>query len=439
MKTPYTGNISNLQVWTQVSMAGISSDPSDPHELLICGICAEPYDDDAHQAKFLACYHTFCLQCLGKLFNKNRVNPATIQCPNCRAETRLPKNGIDGLQTNFYIAGVQEISKTIHPPRITANFQGCHGHSMQPISYFCMTCRIFVCSECTTLDHTTENGHSVISISKSETNYLQELNISNKSLSQNKRNLQLVESEIALLTAAKEMALKDMETFIKLAQEKLRQRRNDLKDQILNQFKAQQKVLLDEKNQIQEAITIINKNIIKAQKITKAGGDVSKLKPICESLKEINEKTESILTQLDLGENYLAFDSNKGLNEFNACLHTLGDIYSKGFLPSRIRFQSQEVKVGQKTTLTVELYNHQGDKLPIPLEYFSVQVTDPTNTEISTELCTTAPDSTVTFIPQVSGLHQVSGSFLRQKLTSEQTHLSEQRQSSFKIGTRGNG
>ena len=310
---------------------------------------------------------------------------------------------------------------------------------MQPISYFCMTCRIFVCGECTTLDHTTENGHSVVSISKSETNYLKELNISNKSLSQNKRNLQLVESEIALLTAAKEMALKDMETFIKLAQEKLQQRRNDLKEQILNQFKAQQKVLLDEKNQIQEAITIINKNIIRAKKITKAG-DVSKLKPICENLKEINEKTQSILTQLDLGENYLAFDSNKGLDEFNACLHTLGDIYSKGFLPSRIRFQGQEVMVGQKTTLTVELYNHQGDKLPIPLEYFSVHVTNPTNTEIYTQLSTTAPDYTVTFTPQVGGLHQVSGSFLRQKLTNEQTHISVSSDNPvLKLGQEGTG
>ena len=418
----------------------LSPSPSDPHELLLCGICAEPYDNNGHQAKFLTCHHTFCSHCLAQLSNRTQVNPAIIQCPNCRADTQLPENGVDGLQTNFYIVSVQEISKNTEPISRLVNRKVCDGHKMQPISYFCLTCGLFACSECTAEDHTAENGHSVISVSQSETCHLQELNVSLKSLNQNKRKLKLVESELTLLTAAKETALKEMDTFIKHAQEHMEQRRNVLKTQILDKFNDQKNALLDKQNQIQEVIELINKNNAQVKIMTKKTGDVNIIKPICESLKEANEKNQSIFSKMDLGDNYFAFDTDKGFEAFKECLCNLGDIQCKGSLPTTMRFQNLAAKVGHKSALTVEVYNHRGDQLPISSDSFSVQIFNQTDAEIHTELCTTGPDCTVTFTPQMSGLHRISGNFLGQKMICEQTHISVSSDKPvFKFGGHGNG
>ena len=419
-------------------MASLHQNPNAPEELQYCGICEESYDDSTHQAKFLNCFHTFCSQCLESLSNREQVNPAIIQCPNCRSDTQLPDNGIGGLQTNFYVISFQEFSKTIETPSAAANFQGCHGHNNHPIAYFCLTCGVSACKECAAEDHTAEYGHSVISVSQSQTCYLQELNVSQKSLNLNKRKQKLIESEMTLLTAAKDIALKEMDKFMQQTQDQLEQRRNVLKSQILDQFNAQQSALLDKQNEIKEAIELINKNKAQAKIMTKIG-DVGNLKPICESLKEVNEKTQSILSKMDLGDNYFAFDTNKGYDAFKECLHTLGDIQCKGSLPTTMRLQNLAAKVGHKSVLPVEVYNHHGEKLTISSNHFSVGITDPNKTEIHTDLCTTGPQCAVTFTPKIRGLHQVSGFFLGQKLIGEQTHISVSDKPILKFGKKGNG
>ena len=309
---------------------------------------------------------------------------------------------------------------------------------MQPLSYFCLTCGVSACSKCTAEEHTADNGHSVISVSQSETSYLQELNVSQKSLNQNKRKLKLIESEMALLTAAKKSALEEMDTFIKHAHEQLEQRRNVLKGQILDQFNAQQNALTEKKNQIKEAITLINKTSAQAKNITKTG-EINKLKPICECLKEVNEKTLKF-SNLDLGENYFSFDATRGLDKFNECLCILGQIYCKGSLPTRMRFKGPDSIAGQKSVLTVEVFNHSGNIQPITSDSFSVQITDSMATAVHNVFSTTEPDCTVTFTPQTGGLHEISGTFLGQKLICEPTHISVYSDNPvMKLGKEGNG
>ena len=411
---------------------------SDPHELLICTICEELYDDSSHQAKFLTCYHTFCLDCLKKL-GKESGNSTIIHCPNCRVPTTVPQTGVEGLQSNFYIASLQEVSSTTEPQRSDFSLHGCHKHCVQPQSHFCVTCGISICHDCTTRDHQVKNGHSVIRITETEAAYVQELNSTTKSLHLNKNNLQLIESEISLLTASKDTAIKDMETFIKLAREQLEQRRNDLMKEILDHYNSQQNTLLKKQKEIQDAVEILNKNITQAKIIAKTG-NINKLKPISESQKKMNDKTQLISSNLDLGENYMTFNSTKGLDEFHKCLCTVGDISSKGFLPSRISFRSTEVTAGHQAILGLDIYDHHGDKLPVSSGALSFQVTDPTDTKLQTDVCNEASECTLRFTPQISGLHQVSGMFLGQPLTSEQSHVSVGSNNPvFKFGKRGNG
>ena len=414
-------NTSHLWVSSH-NMASLLSQSTYPHELLICGVCEELYNDSTRQAKFLTCYHTFCSQCLTKLSDKEQVQRATIECPNCRSHTRVPENGIDGLQTNFYITGLPEFSKSFQPPKAVSNGHPSLSQNTQPMPCFCVTCGLSISRRRASSDHATKDGHSVINISEEETVYLQELKASHDSLTQSKKNLELVESEITLLNAAKDIAMKDIETFITLAREKLEQRQNDLMKQTMNQFNTQQNALLDIQKQIQLDIDRLNENIDQAKNITETG-DISKLKTIFEDLKKGNEKSQSNSSNLDLGENHLAFDSYQGLDEFNKSSSALGHIYTKGFLPSMIAFKSTTAKTGHTATLTVEVYNHHGDIISTPPGSLSVIVTDPMNAEVHTNICATGSVHTVTFLPLTSGLHEVSGMFLGKELLSEQSHI----------------
>ena len=413
-------------------MANLNTTP--PHDLLSCGICAEPYDNNAHQAKFLSCHHTFCVGCITKLKAARRVR---IQCPICRSFTRVPENGIGGLQTNFYITGFQEFSESIEQRRVVTNVEGRHGYNARPC--FCVTCGLSISRDCSTADHTAKDGHFVISVTKEESVYLEELNVSHKSLALNKKRLQLIKSEISLLTAAKDSAINDVESVMDQAHQQLEGHRNKLVYDILDRFNDQRNTLLDKQKEIQKATETLNKNITEAETITKTG-HLNKLKPINETLKKVNEKTQSTSSGLHLGENYLAFDSNKGLKEFTRCLGELGQTHSKGFLPSVITFGSTEATAGHQARLAVEICNHWGDILPISTDSFSVQVTDPTGTEIQTVLSSSSPECTLTFSPQMSGLHKISGIFLGQQLTSEQTHIPVSSNNPVsKFGQPGNG
>ena len=241
------------------------------------------------------------------------------------------------------------------------------------------------------------------------------------------------------LAAAKETAIKDMETMIKDAQEQLERHRKDLLKDILDCFNVQKNCLLDKQKQFQEVREMLNKNITQARDLTKIG-KLRKLRPISKSLMKINEKTLSISSNLDLGQNYLAFDSKKGLDELGKTLDTLGRIYSKGSLPSIVVFGSTEATTDYKATVTVEVYDHHGDKFKISQDTFSVQVTDPKGTEVHVDLCTTGTECTVAFTPEMSGLHKVSGMFLGQRLINEETHITvDSNDPVLKFGEKGNG
>ena len=425
------------------SLDTLPSPSSDHDDLLVCGICEELYDDDTHKPKFLSCFHTFCAHCLDKLSNKKQSNPASIQCPNCRSNTQLPASGVYGLQTNFYIARMKNVSKHPEQPKThqtrTVAFKPCYRHTNQTKSYFCVTCEITLCRDCIVTDHTAATGHSVISISEEESVYVQELNDSQKTLALNKRNHQIIESELALLTAAKETALKDVETFIMLANNELGQHKTVLTNQILQQFNTQKNYLLDKQRQIQTETEMLNKNITQAKTMTKTG-DLRKLMPISESLKRDNEKIISVFSKMDLGKNFLAVDFDNAIDEFKKSLAPLGEVCFKGHLPTKIQFVSTEATAGLKATLTATLYDHHGDKMAVSAGSLSVQITDLVGTELLTHLEMNDTQCTVTFKPQMSGLHQVLATFMGQKLVSDQTHFSVKSNNPvLKFGGNGNG
>ena len=60
-----------------------------------CSICTEYFDDECHQAKHVACPHTYCKECLMRLKAEQRY-----LCPTCSADMGIQNQRIKELRTN---------------------------------------------------------------------------------------------------------------------------------------------------------------------------------------------------------------------------------------------------------------------------------------------------------------------------------------------------
>src|SRR6218665_2403445 len=80
-------------------------------ELTDCCICLKTFTDP----RTLPCIHTFCFQCLHEMFDKSDKKPGVeIQCPMCRSKSTLPIDGVQGIQKNFFMAGLIEVRSALN-------------------------------------------------------------------------------------------------------------------------------------------------------------------------------------------------------------------------------------------------------------------------------------------------------------------------------------
>ncbi|XP_045134644.1 uncharacterized protein LOC123518097 isoform X2 [Portunus trituberculatus] len=124
--------------------------------VLTCGGCSRRYDDASHRPKFLSCFHTACLSCLRKDFSGGKV-----KCPSCTCVTEV--KSADSLPDNTQLCTIllNMSSLNLHeagtstPARDT-----CPAHAAR-INFWCDTCRMPLCRDCTVLAHREAHGHKV--------------------------------------------------------------------------------------------------------------------------------------------------------------------------------------------------------------------------------------------------------------------------------------
>ncbi|XP_070571168.1 tripartite motif-containing protein 2-like [Ptychodera flava] len=175
-------------------------------DFLSCVICFERYTNP----KVLPCLHTYCEQCLLTLVEKQGV----LNCPTCKTSCPLPHGGVQALKSNFFIAGLIEDfqarakgdekpaakcdscqesdavmrcvecaqhlcqpcvkihkniavtrshqvlpigefaeSKSTYTPNMTNKAVYCDVHPDKEVRFYCDTCQVPVCSDCTIVNH----------------------------------------------------------------------------------------------------------------------------------------------------------------------------------------------------------------------------------------------------------------------------------------------
>ena len=261
------------------------------HELLTCDICAESYDNDTRRARFLECYHTFCSQCLLFLANKRHK---TIQCPNCRHSTQMPKDWVDGLQTNFYIENLKAVSKkTTKQTTAKSNATGCHKHVNQPLFFFCETCETAICRHCTVLDHAKADGHCIVNFADAVTNHrhtLQErLHASYATKAYINRTMHDIESRTEMLHACKDTAISSLRSMAQYARQRIDQGEQQVASLILQQYDTQHSTLLDKQLHLKQATKLLDKHINLSEQYVKTGG-IGEMISITETLERATER-----------------------------------------------------------------------------------------------------------------------------------------------------
>ncbi|XP_078602833.1 uncharacterized protein LOC144876913 [Branchiostoma floridae x Branchiostoma japonicum] len=115
-------------------------------EFLVCQVCLE----DFKQPKMLPCLHTFCQPCLEKLLATEPVGK--LDCPTCRQDVPLPRNGVQGLKSNFLVGKLRDILQQ-QPKGETSEAREdgvpcsiCEvGNSAQ---FYCVECADYLCQTC---------------------------------------------------------------------------------------------------------------------------------------------------------------------------------------------------------------------------------------------------------------------------------------------------
>ncbi|XP_050433249.1 RING finger protein nhl-1 isoform X4 [Adelges cooleyi] len=115
-------------------------------QLLTCAICLDRY----RNPKLLPCQHSFCMEpCMDGLVDYVRRQ---VKCPECRAEHRIPYNGVQGYPTNVTLQRFLElhieITGELPDPTSGQVMKRCGVCSEKAYVMPCVHCDKEVCTDC---------------------------------------------------------------------------------------------------------------------------------------------------------------------------------------------------------------------------------------------------------------------------------------------------
>ncbi|XP_041359101.1 E3 ubiquitin-protein ligase Midline-1-like [Gigantopelta aegis] len=111
-------------------------------EFATCDICIDYYDDKDKSPKILPCFHTFCNNCLEKMFDKSLKQ---ITCPKCQQIWRVDTTIQKKFPQNNMVMNLVEYIRLKNKPGDLVCHQ-CPNKSKANVR--CLDCQQYLCDEC---------------------------------------------------------------------------------------------------------------------------------------------------------------------------------------------------------------------------------------------------------------------------------------------------
>ena len=105
--------------------------------LVECALCIEGYKTP----RMLPCQHCFCEDCLKEHISTNSKPGGTFECPNCRQEVDIPKEGVAGFPISFTLNKLQETLDKLGK-------QKCNNCGKSGTTKMCSECESLLCLQC---------------------------------------------------------------------------------------------------------------------------------------------------------------------------------------------------------------------------------------------------------------------------------------------------
>lgn len=169
---PTTVSLGSLHDQDLGMCTGNSSDNEDSGLSTKCGICQDTFT----LPKVLLCLHTFCQPCLEKLVATESVGDKLV-CPQCNYETQLPLQGVSILPTDCAITNMLE-SSAFDLSNSALNCTGCKSSELNAVAR-CFDCANFLCPNCVMAHqfmHCFE-GHRVMTLGELQQNNREDLKL----------------------------------------------------------------------------------------------------------------------------------------------------------------------------------------------------------------------------------------------------------------------
>ena len=291
--------------------------------------------------------------------------------------------------------------------------------------FFCETCSIPICHNCTVLDHKESAGHSIVSIGEAEVAYRctleDQLHTIHTSQTQIQKAIQHIESKMKQIHAEKKTAIKELESLIQFANQQLQQCQQEATDVISQHHETQLSKLRSKQRQLREAMKVLTKPINQSEMMGTTGDIVG----LIDSTEKLRKVTENI--RINTVCDQIGNDITPGLILEPISLTKLCQIGKKcfqSFLPTTVVFRNNEITAGLQSPIAIELFNDVGSKVPFVASFLTVEIRDPKQTELKVKLSAIYPECTMVFTPQTSGKHEISAMYLDQKLGSKHAYIS---------------
>lgn len=142
---------SKVKVKNGVANFGKNHCMNEIDDLSSCSVCLCEYDYERRIAKFLPCFHTFCLVCLQALSSSTVL----ISCPLCRS-TYTCTDGVENCKTNVWALCIAKMCSKSERMK----------HQQDLSKKWCLTCEAVANSTCCAIN-SSSNNHAVIALGTS--------------------------------------------------------------------------------------------------------------------------------------------------------------------------------------------------------------------------------------------------------------------------------